>query len=143
MSVDELWHAAQEVRSRRNDRYLRDDAGKIRRTALGAAASRRRLLAGFLGCGECGGSYHALTGRPEWGCSWHRNRGSCTNNVRIPQAKLEAAVLKAVRGALDEEIAEHALTVAIEELRNRIAAAEPTTSGVQLPPTESPTTPAP
>jgi hypothetical protein len=68
---------------------------------------------------------HALTGRPEWGCSWHRNRGTCENGVRIPQAQLEAAVLEAVRGALDEEIAAHALEVALGDLRQRMARAEP------------------
>jgi hypothetical protein len=104
---------------------VRDAGGKIRRTAVGSGANRKRLLSGFLECGECGGSYHALTGRPEWGCSWHRNRGSCANDVRIPQVQLEAAVLKAVREALDEEIAAHALDVAIMELRKRIEAAEP------------------
>ena len=123
---DELWQAAQEVGGRRNERYLRDDAGKIRRTALGIPSGRRRrLLSGFLVCGECGGSYHALTGRAEWGCSWHRNRGTCGNGVRIPQAQLEAAVLAAVRGAIDEEIAAHALEVALGDLRQRMASAEP------------------
>ncbi len=106
---------------------MRDEGGKIRRTALGRPASRRtRLLSGFLECGECGGSYHALTGKVEWGCSWHRNRGACDNGVRIPQAQLEAAVLTAVREAIDEEVAAHALEVALEELRRRMASAEPT-----------------
>src|SRR5262245_18231381 len=65
---DEFREAAQAARGRRNERYMRDAAGKILRTALGGAASRRRLLSGLLVCGECGGSYHALTGSAEWGC---------------------------------------------------------------------------
>ena len=34
-----------------------------------------RLLSGFLICGECGGSFHAI-GRGAQQCSWGRDRGS-------------------------------------------------------------------
>src|SRR5262245_61874950 len=119
---DELWHAAQEARGQRNERHLRDSAGRIVRSALGRATRRKRLLAGFLVCGECGGSVHVLS-RDNWGCSWHRNRGdaACANDSRIPQRVLERHVLGSVREALDEEVAEHALRVALDELRRRIA----------------------
>jgi hypothetical protein len=66
---DELWEAAQATRGRRNER--RDGRGRIQRTSIGGASSRKRLLSGFLQCGECGGSFHELTQR-RWGCSWHR-----------------------------------------------------------------------
>lgn len=124
---DELWHAAQDARGRRNERHQRDGRGRIVRTAVHGPASRKRLLSGFLECAECGGSFHELHGRPVWGCSWHRNRGSevCTNATRISQARLEAAVMSAVRDALDDEVAARALEVALDELRQRMAAAEP------------------
>jgi hypothetical protein len=122
---DELWNAAQEARGRRNERHVRDAGGKIRRTAIGNSSGRKRLLSGFLECGECGGSYHAVSARL-WGCSWRKNRGVCSNDVKIPEAVLERAVLGAVRDALDEEIAAHALDVALADLRQRIARAEPT-----------------
>jgi hypothetical protein len=124
---DELWQAAQETRGRPNERHLRDTKGRIRRSALGTGGARRkRLLAGFLECGECGGSYHVVS-RDNSGCSWNRNRGPAAraNDAKIPQAILERALLHAVREALDEEVAAHALEVALEELRRRIAAAEP------------------
>jgi hypothetical protein len=123
---DELWNAAQDVRGGRNARHLRDGKGRIRRSAPGSSARRKRLLAGFLECGECGGAFHVVS-RDNWGCSWHRNRGprACSNDAKIPQAILERAMLHAVREALDEEVAEHALEVALGELRRRIAAAEP------------------
>jgi site-specific DNA recombinase len=124
---DELWYAAQDARGRRNALHERDGRGRIIRSALRGPTTRRRLLSGFLICGECGGSYHALSGGPSWGCSWHRNRGgeACANGVRIPQAKLEAAVVAAVRDALDEQVAARALEVALDELRKRMAASEP------------------
>ena len=90
---DELWQAAQSARGRRNERHLRDAQGRIRRSATGAGARRKRLLAGFLECGECGGSFHALT-PGVWGCSWHRNRGTCDNGSTIPEADLEGAVFR-------------------------------------------------
>jgi hypothetical protein len=122
---DELWQAAQDARGRRNERHVRDASGKIRRTAIGNSSGRKRLLSGFLECGECGGSYHAISARL-WGCSWRKNRGACSNDVKIPETILERAVLGAVRDALDEEIAAHALDVALADLRQRIARAEPT-----------------
>ena len=121
---DDLWEAAQSARARRNERHLRDPRGRIRRTALGNGARRKRLLSGFLECAECGGSFHALS-REAWGCSWHRNRGTCANGTKLAQVDLEAAVLRAVREAIDEEVAEHALSVALAELQRRIDAVEP------------------
>jgi DNA invertase Pin-like site-specific DNA recombinase len=121
---DDLWHAAQATRGRRNERHLRDGRGRIRRSAIGSGANRKRLLAGFLQCGECGGSFHALKPRM-WGCSFHRNRGTCDNDAQIRKADLERAVLRAVKGALTEKVAAHALEVALDDLRKRIEAAEP------------------
>ena len=121
---DELWHAAQKTREIRNEYHLRDAQGRILRSAARGPARRKRLLSGFLQCGECGGSFHAVKARV-WGCSWHRNRGTCTNDVQIPQARLERAVLAAVKGAFDEEVVRHALEVALGDLRKRIEAAEP------------------
>jgi DNA invertase Pin-like site-specific DNA recombinase len=122
---DDLWSAAQATREKRNKRFQRDASGKIRRTAVGNASTRKRLLSGFLACGECGGSFHELHGRAEWGCSWHRNRGTCDNGIRVAQAQLERAVVGAVRSAIDEAVVERALEVALAELRRRANSAEP------------------
>jgi len=77
--------------------------------------------------GECGGSFHALKGGPAWGCAWHRDRGprACSNDRQIAGSELERMVLAAVQGAIDEEVAEHALRVALAELRQRIETSEP------------------
>jgi len=67
-----------------------------------------------------------------WCCSHRRNRGTCSNPVQIPQAKLETAVLGAVYAALDDQVAQHALEVAIDELRRREQSAERGTLSAQL-----------
>ena len=123
---DELWSAAQTARGKRNERHLRDARGHIRRSAIGSGARRRRLLAGFLECGECGASFHALSGR-SWGCSHHRNRGPeiCGNEIRVREDVLERGVMGAVREALDEKVAARALEVALDELQRRIVSQEP------------------
>jgi hypothetical protein len=130
---DDLWKAAQVARNKRNERHLRDGSGRILRTAIKGGARRRRLLAGFLQCGECGGSIYALKGGGrDWGCSWHRDRGTCENDARFTEAHLEKGVLRAVKAALDEEVVRHALEVALEDLRARIKTAEPTRIEAEL-----------
>lgn len=128
---DELWHAAQEARGRRNERHVRDAAGRIQRTGIGNVSKRKRPLSGFLECGQCGGSFHAVSARL-WGCSWRKNRGACASDVKIPEALLEQAVIRAMRDALDEELVTHALEVALEDLRQPIARAEPTRLEAEL-----------
>jgi hypothetical protein len=66
-----------------------------------------------------------------WGCSRYRN-GECANPLRIPGGELERAVLGAVEAALDEEVAHHALEVALFELRARLARADRTGLAAQL-----------
>src|SRR5262245_32146542 len=123
---DELWHAAQDARDRRNERHDRDAAGRILRTTIGNSSGRKRLLSGFLECGECGGSYHELSSCL-WGCSWRKNRGAgvCSNDLKLPTALLESTGLAAVRNSLDDDIAAQALEVAVQDLRRRVATADP------------------
>src|SRR5262249_54563051 len=65
---DELWKAAQSAREGRNARHVRDAAGAIRRTPIIPGARHKRLLAGFLECAECGGSFFAMGSRLIYGC---------------------------------------------------------------------------
>ena len=44
-----------------------------------------------------------------WGCSFHRNRGTCDNGMQIREVDLERAVLRAVKDALTDKVAAHAL----------------------------------
>jgi site-specific DNA recombinase len=43
-------------------------------------------------CGECGGNYTVID-RNRWGCSRHREAGTCGNGRRIAGAELDARVL--------------------------------------------------
>jgi DNA repair exonuclease SbcCD ATPase subunit len=62
-----------------------------------------------------------------WGCSWRKNRGpaACSNEAKIPEAILERVVMDAVREALDQDVAALALEVALADLRQRVAKAQP------------------
>jgi chromosome segregation ATPase len=71
-----------------------------------------------------GGSFFDLY-RGRWGCSYRHRRKTCDNALVIPGAALEETVLTAVRESIDEQVAERALEVALEELRRRAQSFEP------------------
>jgi site-specific DNA recombinase len=76
--------------------------------ASGGRMGRRRrdidsayLLSGFARCAQCGGSIGVLD-RRQYGCIAYHKRGTtvCTNAVKLPIAKLDAAVLATLRDVL-------------------------------------------
>ncbi len=83
----ELWEKAQ--------------ARAVTASVTHGAESRRNvgkyLLSGFVKCGTCGGNYIKATG--SYRCGQHRNRGevACTNTRGITVAKLDRAVIAAIR----------------------------------------------
>ena len=88
----DLWDAAQAV--------------KTRMAAYPAHIRRRpkRLLSGLVKCGICGGGY-VVTKTDRYGCSAHREAGTCANNRSVPVPKLEAVVLEGLRERLlDPEV---------------------------------------
>lgn len=62
-------------------------------------APGRHVLSGFLECGVCGGSFHALDGSGRYGCSWRRSRGPtvCAERLLVPRLELEGRIFEAVR----------------------------------------------
>jgi len=60
---------------------------------------QRHLLSGLLSCGECGGSFFAVTGGDRLGCGWHRDRGPqvCGSAFRVARGEVEARVLTAFK----------------------------------------------
>ncbi len=83
------------------------------------------LLSGLARCAHCGGPIEALgkdyarrKGRT-YGCAYHRKRGAaiCQNAVRIDQARIDQALLRAIGEALDERILELAIEKALLQLR--------------------------
>ena len=97
----ELWNAAQAVRARRNESYMRDDSGKIQRTAIGRGATqRKRLLSGFLRCGECGGAMVAVNTH-QYGCAARKDRGTTVcRGIYAPRHGTDTQLLAALRGSL-------------------------------------------
>ena len=120
---DRQWSDVQACFDRHSREYARTAEGRIvAKTAR--TAKTRHLLSGLLECGVCGGTYYALNGRGEFGCSWHRDRGAavCANGFRIARQELEDRVLGAVRERIliPENVA-YAVELALEIVRARLA----------------------
>ncbi len=84
---DATWRAAVEIFDRQAERPLQQ------------RNRPRRLFSGLLSCGICGGSY-VTTRTEQWGCSRHKESGSCANNRTISNKSLEARVIGALRDRL-------------------------------------------
>ena len=119
---DELWDAVRARFESMRKRALRTDGGKLLGRPPGEGA--KHLLAGLLTC-KCGASMEARSrshGRRRavfYGCSAYHRKGTsvCTNNLTLPAAVLEEAVLKAVEQAmLEPKVVEAALTRAAERI---------------------------
>ncbi len=99
--TEEAWTAAHARLERTRQTYVvggrlggRPDAG----------IEARHLLSGFVLCGRCGGSMHAIKrtsrrGAPRvyYVCNGWRVNGMCTNSWSLPLVDLDAAVLSALR----------------------------------------------
>ncbi|MCB2048533.1 MAG: recombinase family protein, partial [Novosphingobium sp.] len=59
----------------------------------------KRLMSGLLRCGSCGGTVTIL-GADRWGCSSHKQTGTCANGTTITNAVLERRVLSALKREL-------------------------------------------
>ena len=59
----------------------------------------RRLLAGITFCGACGGTW-TTRGQERWGCSNHKQKGTCSNGRTITTAELERRVLSGLQDSL-------------------------------------------
>ena len=95
---DELWNAAQERMNRVSGSIQRRGGGRFvaprhRRSAC------KQLLAGFLECGECGGTFRDVTGRGVYECGWRKDRGPtiCDSRLQVQRAELERRFLHAMR----------------------------------------------
>ena len=59
------------------------------------------MLSGIVSCGKCGGGYTVI-GTNRFGCSAHKEKGTCSNNRTIAVEKLEARVLNGLKEHLLE-----------------------------------------
>ena len=62
----------------------------------------RYLLSGLLKCGECGGGC-SKTNHNRYGCSTAKNKGTCSNTLKIHQDEIEALVLSTLQKHLMNE----------------------------------------
>ena len=127
---DELWEAAHAALDRRASVFV----PQIR--ALSEAEPIPQLtppspylLSGLARCTSCGGPIIAMSrhhGRRRgyfYGCAnnWKRGPAICANNLRLPQAVLDEAVLDAMIQALDAELVEAAVAQAFARLTETAA----------------------
>ena len=91
---DDLWSKAKARQAEIRSRYVKgDDNG------LTAVRRTRYLFSGLIKCADCGGGY-SIVYRDLFGCSTVKNKGACSNHVRINRTELEARVLDALRNEL-------------------------------------------
>ncbi len=93
------WHAAQHELARRAGHHRRTSAGHFAGHGRGHRTRARRLLSGFLECGECGGGFFTRNSHSGYGCGWRRDRGPavCSSDLVVTAADLEATFVAGVR----------------------------------------------
>lgn len=62
-------------------------------------ARDKHLFSGIVRCGACGGSYTVIS-KDRWGCSRHREKGTCDNVRRVGTEVLEQRVLAGLQAKL-------------------------------------------
>jgi site-specific DNA recombinase len=122
---DALWDAVHERLAGERRRYLRLNNGKLLGRAPGHLATPKYLLSGMLTCAVCGSSLEGRTrshGRHRvgfYGCAGHRKKGAtvCTNDLDIPMADADAAVLATIEEVmLDPTVLEAIVTRTLAQL---------------------------
>lgn len=78
----------------------------------------RHIFSGLVRCGDCGASYTVIT-KDRWGCSRHRESGTCGNIRRIRTSELESRVL----GGLQDKLLEpEVVSMVVKRYHERRAA---------------------
>ena len=91
---DAVWAKVKERQTEIRSRYITEDGN-----SLTAVRRTRYLFSGLIKCAECGGGYSMIY-RELFGCSTVKNKGTCSNHVRIMRQELESRVLDALRNQL-------------------------------------------
>jgi len=91
---DALWTKVKKRQAAIRARYVKEDGN-----GLTATRRTRYLFSGLIKYAACGGGY-ALVYRDLFGCSKVKNKGICSNHVRITREELEGRVLDALRNHL-------------------------------------------
>ncbi|HWR16056.1 MAG TPA: recombinase family protein [Terriglobales bacterium] len=119
---DELWQAAREQNRIVREKHDPKRLGGMNRTE----ASRRYIFSGLLECGVCGRNMTTVSGKApnaRYGCPNHRFRGVCSNDVTIPQRRLEEQLLTALsRNLLDHTEQESLVRAVTDQVRANLEA---------------------
>ncbi len=109
--------------------WLRREYGKGRKPGLlSRNASSPYLLSGLLVCSECGGKLIIVAGQgkgrhPRYGCPRNFYRGTCSNDLRERQDRLEARLLEGLQEAvLKPEAIDYTLNQFEKELTSQLRA---------------------
>ena len=109
---DKLW---QRVKARQQQAFRemeRDQDGN----ALNRAHRKRYMLSGLIKCRVCGAGY-AVMAKDRYGCSGHRNKGTCDNSRTIKRQTLEQTILDALK---DELLAPACVEAFVEEFQTEV-----------------------
>lgn len=127
---DVLWEQVESRRTRNQQTYLRDQAGRLLSRPTGEDQRSAYLLSSLAKCVTCGGSIVAVRRtakrkytRTVYQCAYHHKRGNavCTNNVEVRQDILDSAILHAMNKAIDERVLEASVELALGKLRTEQA----------------------
>lgn len=122
--TDAQWLAVQQRLTEVRSRAIRTRRGRL--DGRPPRSSAKYLLSGLLRCGQCGGSMeartrsHGATRVLFYGCSAYHQKGRtvCTNNLTLPGALFETAVLDAVEDVvLSPTVIDAALERAVATLQ--------------------------
>jgi DNA invertase Pin-like site-specific DNA recombinase len=122
---DDLWDAAHAALGRRSRVFVPQIRGSSEVEPIPQLTPPSQyLLSGLARCSSCGGPMIAMSrhhGRRRgyfYGCAhnWKRGPAICPNNLRLPQAYLDEAVLDAMVLALDAELVDAAVAQAFVQL---------------------------
>lgn len=127
---DDLWDAAHAALGRRSRVFVPQIRGSSEVEPIPQLTPPSQyLLSGLARCSSCGGPIIAMSrhhGRRRgyfYGCAhnWKRGPAICPNNLHLPQAVLDEAVLDAMVLALDAELVEAAVAQALVRLTDTAA----------------------
>ena len=120
------WQGVQERFKESARIYRRANDGTLQNGPCGRALNSQYLLSGLATCGTCGKSIVGITRKRKghtykaYGCSCYQKRGSmiCMNSLQIGQQEMDNAVLKALQSALDPELLEESMRLAVSQIEN-------------------------
>jgi DNA invertase Pin-like site-specific DNA recombinase len=120
---DELWKSVQA------ERQLKKRFGNPKNGGLGRTKrSHTYLFSGLMFCGACGGPVNVVDGTTDaakvlYGCSRHRYKDACSNDVRIRRDRLEEQLLSWLTGDLPNgSLLEEVVTSIQEKVQEQVAA---------------------